>query len=814
GRDGVGNNADNDDDGDGVADEDDQFPLDKTKAGRHTIKHESYIAFNENSFNDLDGELSAYVLFAQHSIIPAGNHIQGDVQPHLVGNRKTLVMVKPDKVAGSGDSLTMQVLDREGQARLSIPMDSPRWLPLIAGQLEVSADFAWSGSMSDFDLPSSFDATVPGQAALSELDEAKFLEIFETADTVKVSTYNGGWRRSFHLPSSKELDGKKIVFQSSAGYDSTIFYGQSSALLRTNTTKVFVNYAGVWLSSADVELTKVKYGENFWSASIPAELIKPGMSLRFSHADSDLASTTGTLNDIKVGAPTEVLIHTIDVGMLTKNRGEFRFQDDEEHTRQYFHTIPTSRLVVSIYEPQHFKEIMMADGRLLKDKAPDSGGWHTGSMREVIGKTLISLGINNANYGINVSDVTRQRHPYTVAQMTAHNTIGVYKNGPVVHGGSGGSGMVTLDYSIGNEWSHEIGHNYDLWHYPGGFNGSVHRPADQVNSTWGWDSDNNIFMANFHKSIGGQACYQGLCQDPFLRFRFGDDPMGGGSPHVPSFNAFTLHTPFSAQFLQDFLEEKAVFSEASSTGFMKWDSDSQTMREWEHRVPVKTYAVIPPAAADEASVARKIARYDGVSVHFWDGKWTRHIHIPAASAENKEKVVLVQHSAGYTSILHINGGTVELNKGFSKIYQSDGKTWAELTDEPDTTKPRKPIRFGVPVTTLVGFFDPDKQLTSYIYPALHGSYGMVYPEDKLSTRLPDDCHLEVTTASGLKTFELARYRLVETQMNQFQVNIETSSQPSRAEIICGGERVATRLLKMPTEEAKEKLNTYVMPKPQ
>ncbi|RXJ74132.1 hypothetical protein CS022_05810 [Veronia nyctiphanis] len=165
------------------------------------------------------------------------------------------------------------------------------------------------------------------------------------------------------------------------------------------------------------------------------------MSLRFNYSRPDMELKTGTLDQVNVGAPTEMLLHTIDVGMLIENRGRFEFQYDKEHARQYFQTLPASRLVVSIYEPQHFEEIMMYDGTLLTDRAPDNGGWHSGSMRESIGKMLISLGINNANYGINTSDVFMQSgrgHPYSVAQMTVHSTIGVYQNGPVVHGGSGG----------------------------------------------------------------------------------------------------------------------------------------------------------------------------------------------------------------------------------------------------------------------------------------------------------------------------------------------------------------------------------------
>ncbi len=101
-------------------------------------------------------------------------------------------------------------------------------------------------------------------------------------------------------------------------------------------------------------------------------------------------------------------------------------------------------------------------------------------MRQSIGKELISHGIDNANYGINSQAGEGENgHPYIVAQLAAHNSRGKYSNGVQVHGGSGGGGIVTLDFSIGNEFSHEVGHNYGLGHYVDGFKGSVHRSAEE-----------------------------------------------------------------------------------------------------------------------------------------------------------------------------------------------------------------------------------------------------------------------------------------------------------------------------------------------
>ena len=55
---------------------------------------------------------------------------------------------------------------------------------------------------------------------------------------------------------------------------------------------------------------------------------------------------------------------------------------------------------------------------------------------------MISLGINDANYGINSSSGIEEDTTFTCAQITAHTSIGMYKNGKVAHGMSGGKNLL------------------------------------------------------------------------------------------------------------------------------------------------------------------------------------------------------------------------------------------------------------------------------------------------------------------------------------------------------------------------------------
>ena len=108
--------------------------------------------------------------------------------------------------------------------------------------------------------------------------------------------------------------------------------------------------------------------------------------------------------------------------------------------------------------------------------------------------------------------------------------------------------------------------------------------------------------------------------------------------------------------------------------------------------------------------------------------------------------------------------------------------------------------FGVPVTTLVGYYDPNGELTSYIYPALHGAYGFTYGDDR--DRLKEgDCHLLVATRDGPLRFRLSNHRLSANVMNKFHVNVPEASEPRSVALIVRGKVVDRK----PIAKAADKL---------
>ncbi|MBX3443388.1 MAG: peptidase M66 [Planctomyces sp.] len=741
--------------------------------------------------NDLTGSLAARVQFAQSQILPSRPR-KDDNQPHLIGHRRSLVMVRPLK-AGGDAPMQVTVLDKSGKTLGSLNLHPPEQLPTTAYFVDglPDEDVEFTAPNGDADIISGLSEL----KTLSDPQESILADRLRRHGLVEIQTADGQWVSDIHVPGGAEFDGRMLRIRSHAAYGSTIHYSDRAVAISNGESQQFKCVRGQWIREGELDNQGLAYAADTWSGVLPAEWVLPGLRLQFRQG-----ALRGELTNFKVGAPTELLIHTIDIGMLAPPRGQFHFARDPEAHREYFQTVPTSRMVVSQYAPLFLREVVLPNGDVLTEYDPSHGDWHNGGMRQHIGKELISLGIDNANYGIHSSAGTGEEgHPYLAAQLTAHNSHGRYANGLVVHGGSGGGGIATLDASLGNEFSHEVGHNYGLGHYVGGFEGSVHRSADQINSTWGWDADKNRFLPNFSPVRSGRAaCLEGQCQSPFDGREFGLDAMAGGAP-LSSFNRFTLYTPNSAAIIQRFLESKAVFDPASRTGFSKWNAEKRKMEPYHHVIDASEQINAPVDELSEAKITSLLAEYEVVKVSMQDGNWTKSIPIPAATAGNRGRTVAIDHGATLDSVLSINGRQLTVSRGFQMNYTSDGRRW-KAGQTANRLIERKPQAFGVPVTTLVGYYDPQGELQSCIYPALHGAYGFTYPDDQKSLS-KEDCHLLVETSGGPLRFRLANRRLNATVMNKFHVNIPESSQPLSVALVCGGRTVDER----PIEGVQEQL---------
>ncbi len=402
--------------------------------------------------------------------------------------------------------------------------------------------------------------------------------------------------------------------------------------------------------------------------------------------------------------------------------------------------------------------------------------------------------------------------PYHAAQVTVNNSRGNYSNGIINHGLLGSyAGVASVVSSTGNEFSHEVGHEFGAGthaeaHYLGGFKGSVHNSSTQTNSTWGWDLFENTFLPNLSKARNnGASCYEGQCAEPFEGHSFGWGTMAGGWPLHPGGNEYTLHTPYELNVFQHFLEGKANFDPSSSTGFSKWDNDSQRMTPWHNTlVDDVAFSITTVSGINELAEFGPENRQfhalfdaaDAVRIHTGNGHWARDFYLTEDSSF-EGKVVVFRSSAGYNSHIHYGDTSLLLINGKKHAFRFDaGQSNIVDSDILDRTVDRVPQQQGVAVTTLVGYYDPQNTLPSYFYPALNGAYGAVY-DDNFT---PSSCKIDVLThKEGTLTFNLHNRRITDGFMNRFHINVATESQPYRAELYCSNTLLNSLEITAPTD---------------
>lgn len=262
----------------------------------------------------------------------------------------------------------------------------------------------------------------------------------------------------------------------------------------------------------------------------------------------------------------------------------------------YFQKIPASKLVMADYTPAHFPVVTMPNGVVYTDKSASTGGWHSGDMREAIGKAMVSTGINNANVGIVSSAGYSQQYNRRFNHITAHTNVGIYTKKDtdlpqvVVHGGSGGGGIVTLEATTGNEWSHELGHNYGLGHWP--YMASIH----DLESGWGWDAFHQRFIGNLHWKGDVYTQQQGDDIVPPFKdaFRFLRDAQNGGEQeYVGTISRFTLEHPAQSRKAQRWMNNGFNLDSHSPSGYVQWDQATQRYKAVETDTPKPQQVGVP-----------------------------------------------------------------------------------------------------------------------------------------------------------------------------------------------------------------------------
>ena len=323
----------------------------------------------------------------------------------------------------------------------------------------------------------------------------------------------------------------------------------------------------------------IAYSSTAWTAELPWNWMKPGLELTFT---TDTGSGVLARNGIEFAAPAEMIISSIQLGMLTdypKTDGHYMFNEPEKSGADYFQTIPVSKLTMAIYEPVRLDKVIVGSGVIYDQKSAVNGDVYSGDMRESVGKAQVSTGINLANFGT-TSGPMDQKQPGTFNQRIIHHSAGNYANGVQSHGLSGGNGMATLYDSVGNELSHELGHSYGLGHYPGIDTSKqgderVINASHHSESGWGYIAYRDRMRSNLSANTAFTAAGFDLSAGNFTQnyqgiYNYHRDTMSGGS-NSSTLSRYTHLTGYSAEITQRSFRTVVPDLDYPS-GYRDWDS--------------------------------------------------------------------------------------------------------------------------------------------------------------------------------------------------------------------------------------------------
>jgi hypothetical protein len=468
--------------------------------------------------------------------------------------------------------------------------------------------------------------------------------------------------------------------------------------------------------STEDNRTKLIFSKRSWTGEIPWNFMTPKMSIELTEIDENgVEQKTASLaaDEIKLGAPHELVLNNIDLGMLVEPRGDnqnvyHKYNKIAEYALNYFQTVPVAKYTVGRYAPVYFPKVVLDDGTVYTDKsASTDAGVYSGDMRWIIAKALVSTGINKANIGL-ISDKSQDdNHARIIRQTLAHTARGKYTNPDtnesitVIHGLSGGSGKLTLKCVCGNEFSHEYGHDHGMGHYPGGIY-AIHNYM----SGWSYDTYKNRFIGNLRWKSAAKSVSNIQTSESVAPFRdlysYGKDSMGSGNPDESLFSKFTFYTPYTSYYIQRNLSASGMINDSSPTGYSQWNV-------LEEKYETKTVSYPKPTA----------------------------------------------------------------------------------------TK--------IPVMTLLGFYDPEKTLTTFIYPALYSNYGSYFSADVLNAQNSDNtCKIVVTKEDSTEeSYNLLSTRKYSSRMNQFQLNLPLNENYINAKIICDNIALDSRDIAPLNYELKE-----------
>ncbi|WP_202743784.1 M66 family metalloprotease [Acinetobacter calcoaceticus] len=332
----------------------------------------------------------------------------------------------------------------------------------------------------------------------------------------------------------------------------------------------------------------VQYSKRTWNAALKWDEVQPGLKIKIVDSAN---SRQGELfdKDIDFAAPGELVLYTMRLGVLTNapvSSDHYMLEQPAKAGTDYFQTIPAARMLVVKYDDMKLDKVMMRDGVIYDAASAKEGDVYNGDLLNDIGRSNFSFGIHLANVGVTSASLESWEHSELTQSVMAHHVQGRYSNGDIIHGLIGTEGVVTLQSSVGNEFSHEIGHHYDLDDLDG---------EDEEN--------NNRFWGSHHADSGwGYIAYRGKMRG---NLNWKSTEFSDGSDGVPNFfdiypyawnamsggrgssgiSKYTHYTGHSTQTKIQPAYDRFVWDARSPTGYKKWNATTREMEVSQPKIP-------------------------------------------------------------------------------------------------------------------------------------------------------------------------------------------------------------------------------------
>ena len=360
---------------------------------------------------------------------------------------------------------------------------------------------------------------------------------------------------------------------------------QGNQLLRTVKLKEPSRIAASDQSNTDGR-PPVSYSKRAWTVALKWHEIRAGLHLRvvdpLNNRSGDLAA-----DNIDLAAPGELVVQNIRLGLLTdppKSTGHYMLLEPAKAGTDYFQTIPAARMIVAKYDDLRLNKVMVASGVIYDTASATTGDVYSGDMRENTAKSTFGVGINLANWGITSASMASQEQPQLTQSVVAHYASGKYSNGEATHGLSGGNGMLTLIDSVGNEFSHEIGHHYGLGHYPGAVGENMFWAAHHADSGWGYIAFRNKMRGNLNWTNTNLGDGANGVPNFLNKYAYGWDAMSGGAT-ASSISKYTHYTGYSTSLKIQPAFDRYVWDANSPTGYKKWNATTRMMEVAQPKTP-------------------------------------------------------------------------------------------------------------------------------------------------------------------------------------------------------------------------------------